>query len=535
MNKAKRSLPLFWFVLAIDLVNLALFQKPLLAYALQNLDLADTQGMVQMASIEIVQIGLYAFIMFLLAALSVRLMKVVAALLFIGNAMALYFMLSYTVELDRSMIANILDTTPNESFAFISTGMVLYVVFLGLLPAALLMLVPVRKPKWQWRAAFPVATILTLAGFLFATSTTWLWYDKHAPRMGSKVLPWSYVVNVGRHFNYLALANRTQINLPPATFTPATPARKQIVVLVIGESARADNFSLYGYGRDTNPFTSKLGMVALPMGTSCATNTIAATACILTPEGRNASSRTTFEPLPNYLTRQGIETFYRTNNNGVPPIKVDHYATAGDIKAECGTDCPEARDDIILNWHLKERLQASDSNRIFVTLHPWGSHGPSYWDNYPPEFAHFKPECKTVEVAKCSHEELVNAYDNTIRYMDYILADLITQLKAIDNADVAMIYLSDHGQSLGENGVYLHGLPKAIAPEVQRHVPFLVWMSDSFKASRGLTDADIIPDKTYADDFPFHSIMGAFGMTSDIYKPEYDIFHRNQSDLAAGN
>jgi lipid A ethanolaminephosphotransferase len=531
MSKAKRrsffrrEIPLFWFVMALDLVNLALFQKPLLAYALQNLDLAETQGMVQMLSIEIVQIGLYAFIMFLLSVVSVRLMKVVAAILFITNAMALYFMLTYTVEIDRSMIANIFNTTPNESFAFISTGMVVYVVFLGLFPAALLMLVPVRRPKWYWRALLPIISLLTLAGFLFATSTTWLWYDKHAPRMGSKVLPWSYVVNLGRHFNYLALSNRTQIDLPPASFTPATPERKQIVVLVIGESARSDNFSLYGYERNTNPFTAELGIVALPQGISCATNTIAATACLLTHEGHAASARTTYEPLPNYLTRQGIETFYRTNNNGPPPIKVDHYAQAADIKAECGTACPEARDDAILNWNLKELLQSSDSDRIFLTLHPWGSHGPSYWDNYPPEFAHFQPECKTVEVAKCTNEELTNAYDNTIRYMDYLLADVITQLKAIDNADVAMIYVSDHGQSLGENGVYLHGLPNAIAPEVQRHVPFLVWMSDSFKASHGLTNADIIPEETFPHDFPFHSIMGAFGMTSEIYKPEYDIFH----------
>jgi len=531
MNKAtplppaKRGIPLFWFVLAVGLTNLVLFQKPLLAYAIPNFNLPGFQGWVQMLSMQVVQLWLYGFIMFLLALISVRLMKVVAAILFIANAMALYFMLSYTVELDRSMIANIFNTTPNESFAFISMGMVLYVVFLGLLPAAAIMLAKVRKPKWYWRALFPIATLLTLAGFLFATSTTWLWYDKHAPRMGSKVLPWSYVVNLGRHFNYLALANRTQIDLPAATFTPAIPARKQIVVLVIGESARSDNFSLYGYARNTNPFTAALGIVALPQGISCATNTIAATACLLTHEGHEASSRTTFEPLPNYLTQQGIETFYRTNNNGVPPITVDHFAHAADIKAECDTACPEAKDDAILNWNLHALLQDSDSDRIFVALHPWGSHGPSYWDNYPPEFAHFQPECKTVEVANCTEEELINAYDNTIRYMDYLLADLITQLKAIDNADTAMIYVSDHGQSLGENGVYLHGLPNAIAPEVQRHVPFLVWMSDSFKASRGLTNEDIMPEETFPHDFPFHSIMGAFGMTSDIYKPEYDIFH----------
>lgn len=525
--RSKRGLSLFWFVIATALVNLVLFQKPLLAYAIPNSDLPHFQGLIQMLSMQLVQIGLYAFVMFLLAIFSVWLMKVFAAVLFVANAMALFFMLSYGVEIDRAMVGNILNTNTDEAFQFISFGMIMYLLPLGILPAILVLLVRVRKPKWYWRLSYPLISITALAGFLFATSSTWLWYDQHAPRMGSKVLPWSYVVNLGRYYNYEALSNRIQVALPEATFDTAVPDRKQIVVLVIGEAARADDYALYGYSRDTNPFTRDLGIIALPVGLSCATYTIASTACILTHEGRKASPRTTFEPLPNYLSDQGIETFYRTNNGGVPPIHVDHFAFADQIAPDCsGTDCPATEGDAPLLWHLQEILQNSDSKRIFVGLHLWGSHGPSYWDNYPPEFARFKPECKTVEVANCTHEELVNAYDNTILYTDYLLAQLIGQLKAVDNADVAMLYVSDHGQSLGEDGVYLHGLPNAIAPMQQRRVPFLVWMSDSFKASRGLTDQDIIPEQTFPHDFPFHSVMGAFGMTSDIYKPEYDIFHQ---------
>ncbi len=526
MKTNKSGIALFWFVALMGLANLALFQKPLLDYVLPVVDLATTQGALQLFSLQVVQLCMFAFFMFLLAILSLRLMKLVAAVLFLTNAAAVYFMLTYGMELDRSMIANILNTDPREAGMLWDWSILPYLLLLGVLPAAVILFAPVRKPHWYWRVLFAVGAIGALAGWMFVTSTTWLWYDQHAKRLGSKVLPWSYVINTARHFNRLALENRDQINLPDAVFDPVTPARKQIVVLVIGEAARADNFGLYGYPRDTNPFTTKQGIIALPVGLSCATNTIASTACILTHEGREASSHTAFEPLPSYLKRQGIETFYRTNNTGPPPVIVDHYQHVNDIADACtGTDCPKPGSDATLNWKLAQSLQQSDAKRIFVTLHQTGSHGPAYWTKYPPEFAHFQPECKTVQVADCTPEELRNAYDNTIRYADYLLADLIEQLKTIKDADVAMIYVSDHGQSLGEGGFYLHGAPIAVAPPQQRRIPFLVWMSDSFKQSRHLTDQMIIPAETFPHDFPFHSVMGAFGMRSDIYKPEYDIFH----------
>ncbi len=526
MKTNKNGIGLFRFVILTGLANLALFQKPLLNYALPVVDLSRFQGALQIGSLQIVQLCMFAFFMFLLAILSVRLMKLVAAVLFLTNAAAVYFMLSYGMELDRSMIANILNTDPREAGMLWDWGILPYLLLMGVLPAAIILITPVRKPRWYWRILFAIGAIGALAGWMFVTSTTWLWYDKHAKRLGGKVLPWSYVINTARHFNRLALENREQILLPDAVFDPVPPPRKQIVVLVIGEAARADSFGLYDYPRDTNPFTVKQGIIPLPVGQSCATNTIASTACILTHEGRAASSHTAFEPLPSYLKRQGIEIFYRTNNTGPPPVKVDHYQHVNDIADACtGADCPVRGSDATLNWRLAETLQQSDANRIFVTLHQTGSHGPAYWTKYPPEFAHFQPECKTVQVADCTAEELRNAYDNTIRYTDYLLADLIEQLGSIKDADVAMIYVSDHGQSLGEGGFYLHGAPLAIAPPQQRRIPFLVWMSDSFKQSRGLSAAAIVPAESFPHDFPFHSVMGAFGITSDIYKPQYDIFH----------
>lgn len=515
---------LYGFAVAIALGHLVLFQMPLIGYAMSVSD-AGLNSAINFGSLQILQIGLMTSFILLISFFSITAAKVVASLFFMTNAVALYFMRSYGVELDLTMIMNILTTDVRQTLDLWHWHLSVYFALLGVLPSILIWKSRIRRPRWYMPLLASVLVFASLLGFLFATAFTWLWYDAHGTRLGARILPWSYVVNTGRYYNKQAMHNREQVLLPDATFLAAEPAGKDIVVLVIGEAARADNYAYYGYGRDTNPFTRDKGLIIFPVGESCATYTIGAMACVNTHEGRAAPSRTSFEPLISYMTRSGIETINRTNSGGVPPFQADVNERGSAVVADCtGADCPDGYLDGALNWKLAETLMATDAHRILVTLHQTGSHGPRYSTKYPPEFEEFTPVCKTVQVAECTREELYNAYDNTIRYNDYLLADLITQLETIPDANIVMIYVSDHGQSLGEGGMYLHGVPPAVAPEVQRRVPFFVWMSDSFKASRGLTDAGIVPDVTYPHDFPFHSVMGAFGMRSDIYKPEYDIF-----------
>lgn len=526
LSKWRPRANVFVFVLVMTAGNLALYQKPLLDYGISVSALPELAGWVQILSLQIVQYFLLASVFFFVAAFSIIALKVLASFLAFINAAALYFMLSYNMEMDRTMIANILGTDSGEASGLWHVSIIPYLLLLGALPTFMIWWTRVHPSTWLRRLLGSVVSFVILFAWLYMTSSTWLWYDRHASRLGSKILPWSYLVNTARHFNRIALDEREQILLPNATFDSQTPSRKEVVVLIIGEAARAEDFSHYGYAKDTNEFTKATSIIALPFGQSCATNTISSTACILTHEGSTASSHTKFEPLPSYLTRSGVETIYRTNNSGPPPVNVTTYERAGEIAARCTTGaCPQPRLDEALNWGLANALNASKANRIFVTLHQSGSHGPAYYSKYPKAFAHFKPECKTVQVSKCSQEELSNAYDNSIRYTDFLLADLITQLKTVD-ADAVMIYVSDHGQSLGESGFYLHGAPNAIAPRQQREIPFLVWMSEGFKTRKGITEKDVIPAETFPHDFPFHSVMGAFGMKSDIYKPEFDIFSK---------
>lgn len=513
------------FALAVALWHLLVFQHPLVGYALSVSD-PGFNTIINIASLQVLQICLIASFLLLIASVSIAAAKVVASVFCLTNAAALYFMVTYGVELDITMIANILTTTTRQTLELWHWHFAVYMVVFGLLPVVLIWKARVRRPRWFAPLVASVAVFAALLGFLFATAFTWLWYDAHGTRLGSRILPWSYVVNTGRHFNKQASRNRTQVLLPDASFTGPEPAGKDIVVLVLGEAARADNFAYYGYARDTNPFTQDDDLAVFPVGDACATFTIGAMACINTHEGRRASARTTFEPLVSYMTRHDIQTVYRDNSGGGPPFVATDYMRGRDIVAGCtGDDCPDPFLDGALNYQLAETLLASDASRIMVTLHQTGSHGPRYSEKYPPEFEEFTPVCETVQVAECDRQALFNAYDNTIRYNDFLLADLIDQLETIPDANIVLIYLSDHGQSLGEGGFYLHGVPPSVAPDVQFRVPFLVWMNDGFQASRGLTPEQIVTAVSYPHDFPFHSVMGAFGMRSDIYKPEYDIFN----------
>jgi lipid A ethanolaminephosphotransferase len=199
-----------------------------------------------------------------------------------------------------------------------------------------------------------------------------------------------------------------------------------------------------------------------------------------------------------------------------------------DLLADCaGARC--AYDEILVS-RLEQRIKASSSQNVFVVLHQSGSHGPAYYTKYPSEFEYFKPVCKSVELGKCTHDELVNAYDNTILYEDYFLFRVISVLKQLQNTVALLIYASDHGESLGEHGMYLHGIPYSIAPEVQKEIPFIVWMSDEFIRKKAVQIGRLESQRIHSQHDIFHTVMGAFSMHSDAYMGEYDIFSETFSN-----
>jgi lipid A ethanolaminephosphotransferase len=203
-------------------------------------------------------------------------------------------------------------------------------------------------------------------------------------------------------------------------------------------------------------------------------------------------------------------------------MTVQTYQKASDLKADCtGARCNY--DEVLLSG-LEQRIRTSASQRVFVVLHQSGSHGPAYYTKYPSEFEYFKPACKSVELGKCSHEELVNAYDNTILYEDHFLSRAIGVLRKLRDTSTLLIYVSDHGESLGEYGMYLHGIPYSIAPAVQKEIPFIIWMSDEFVRQKAVRADRLESQGMHSQRDIFHTVMGAFSMHSDAYLGDHDIF-----------
>jgi lipid A ethanolaminephosphotransferase len=293
-----------------------------------------------------------------------------------------------------------------------------------------------------------------------------------------------------------------------------------VVVLVIGESARAENFSLYGYKRNTNPNLKKVKNLVVLKAQSLATYTTASVHSMLSYKGSTSDN---YEVLPNYLHRLGVYVIWRKHNWGAPTLHVDKVESLSDLKKFCKEKNCNYDEELLTD--LDKEILSANKNKVFVILHTAGSHGPTYYKKYPKKFEIFKPVCKTVDLKECTHQELINAYDDTILYTDYFLFKTIQTLKKIKDRPVVMIYLSDHGESLGEYGLYLHGTPYYIAPKYQKDIPFLIWMSDMFLKQKNFKIEKINKNKIYSTKNVFHTVLGAFDINNSIYNKNLDILN----------
>lgn len=171
---------------------------------------------------------------------------------------------------------------------------------------------------------------------------------------------------------------------------------------------------------------------------------------------------------------------------------------------------------------------------VAIVLHQLGNHGPAYYRRYPPAFRRFLPTCDTSELRSCTREQIVNTYDNAILYTDDLLAKAIGFLKAQQRRyDTVLLYLSDHGESLGELGLYLHGLPYAIAPSTQTAVPMILWVSEGFQRQMSL-QANCLRQQGRAPashDNLFHSLVGLLSIRTPVYREERDLFARCRKPL----
>ena len=332
----------------------------------------------------------------------------------------------------------------------------------------------------------------------------------------------------------LALADAPMQTIGADAHISEADVDRELVIMVVGETARADRFSLNGYGRQTNPELEQESVISFSQVDSCGTSTEVSVPCMFSIYGRESFDGHDGHPIQNVLDvlgQAGVNMLWRDNNSnskGVADrIRSEDYRTS-DINPDCDEEC---RDDGMLAG-LQDYVDQQDTGDIFIILHQMGSHGPAYYKRYPPEFRKFVPACESNQLQDCSEAEINNAYDNTILYTDHFLADVIDFLRNNDNRfETAMLYASDHGESLGESGVYLHGLPYWVAPDAQTHVPFILWFGKNyddvdFEALRRLQNDSLSHDNI------FHTLLGLFEIKSGIYDGQKDILQKSETAQA---
>jgi lipid A ethanolaminephosphotransferase len=465
-----------------------------------------------------------------------RLTKPVLSLLVLVSAGASYFMNSYGIVIDYNMLTNMLQTDVAEARELFNGRLLLWLLVLGVLPAVLISWVPVKPLKWPRELAGKLGSMAVLVG-VFAVLVM-SQYQPYASLIRNHrevrlMLVPSNVVSAVHSYLKRQLAAPAVLEVVGADAHRISAVgathRPRVTVLVVGETARAANFALNGYARSTNPELAQRNVINFPQASSCGTATAVSVPCMFQDVGRAdykdamAGNR---EGLLDVLQRAGVDVLWRDNNSGckgacdrVPNEDVSHL----NLAQYCADG--ECHDEALLH-DLQAYLDGLTRDTV-VVLHMKGSHGPAYYKRYPAAFERFTPVCKEVQLDRCDTASIVNAYDNSLLYTDHVLAATIDLLRSnAARLDTAMLYLSDHGESLGEHGMYLHGVPYAMAPSEQTHIPMLLWFSDGMQRSSGIS-ADCLRQQAgqpVSQDNLFHSVIGLMGVRTAVYQPPLDIF-----------
>lgn len=480
----------------------------------------------------------FAVMAILLALASVvRLEKVATTLFILLSASAQYFMMNFGIIVDRSMITNILDTTPAESYALLSGQMVLVFSFTALFAIALAWLIKIKPAASVWRGTIMRAGTVTVSVLLILLVAGLFYKDYASLFRNNKELvkslnPSNSIVAMNSWYFHHEMDNLPLVKIGEDAKQKAVMKngpRKNLTILIVGETSRAANFSLGGYDRETNPLLAKDNVVYFPKTASCGTATAVSVPCMFSNMPRTGYDESLAhhqEGLLDIIQRAGIQVQWNDNDGGCKGAcdRVPHQdVTALNLPGQCING--ECYDDVLFH-DLEKTIDAMQGDGVIV-LHTIGSHGPTYYNRYPPEFRRFTPTCDTSEIQSCSQEQLKNSYDNTILFVDHIVDKAIKLLQSKqDKFTTSLVYLSDHGESLGENGVYLHGLPYSIAPETQKHVPMLLWLSDDYQKRYGVNYACLqqkAKENDYSQDNLFSTMLGLTGVETQEYHAADDI------------
>ncbi len=472
-----------------------------------------------------------------------RALKPVLGVMLLAGAAGVYFMWSYGIVIDTTMLVNVLQTDPREAGDLLNWRMAAALLLLAAPPLVWLLRRPVRRLGW-WRQLWH-GVLLILAAVLVGVGSLLLVFQDFAATMRNHT-QLRYLINPLNSLYAVADLTTRPLRMDTRTLAPlgrdaqlgtsyATQAQPPLLVLVVGETARAANFTLNGYERPTTPLLSaRQDLANAPDAWACGTSTAASLPCMFSHLGRAefGKRKTDAEGLLDVLQHAGLGVVWIDNQSGCKGVcdRVTEIGTArlADAQLCPGGDCQDTIMLRDLDAHIAALPPERRARGVVVVLHQMGSHGPAYAKRSLPAHKRFTPECQTNALQQCSREQVVNAYDNSIVATDFFLNATIEWLQArAHQAQTALLYVSDHGESLGENNLYLHGLPYAIAPDVQKHVPWIAWLSPALQARSGVTTACLQREWAHqrlSHDNYFHSVLGLLDVHTSVYQDSLDAF-----------
>lgn len=502
-----------------------------LAWA-QGRDWSQARNWLLAAALGLLLTALHSFLLGLF--LTRRTVKPALAILLLATALAAFYMERYTVYFDVSMMRNIFHTDVREARELLSPGMLVALAVFGLAPALLLLRVTVRRRPL--RQAVVARGVFLLSMLLVAGASTLLSFQdlsallRNQKELRYLITPASLLVSSARMAateGREAKLAREPVGRDAVQAAAAPGAKPRLLVLVVGETVRAANWGLNGYARQTTPELAAAGVVNFPQVRSCGTNTEVSVPCMFSPYGRHSYDETAIrghESVLHVLEHAGVKTVWRDNQSGCKGV-CDGLEVQRPGEVPGAKFCEDGRcyDEVLLND--LERLLKEHPGDLVLVLHQLGNHGPAYSQRYPAAFRRYEPTCDQAELGKCSREQIINSYDNAVLYTDHFLSQAIQRLRAQTSHDAAMIYLSDHGESLGENGIYLHGLPYSIAPREQTEVPLVMWITPGFAASAGVDPACLAQraQQPASHDNLFHSMLGLMSVSTSSYDKSLDL------------
>lgn len=453
--------------------------------------------------------------------------KPLSILFLLINSGVFYFVKNYHAAIDEEMLRNVLQTNPHETAELLNFTLLAYILVLGGIPTFIISRLNFTETKiFKQRGSLFALCLVLFAAIIVPNSKDVAQFVRNNKPVKYLLIPVNYIGAISSTIKHNLRANHifTPIGMDSHFTKYWNNDKPLLIVFVVGETARAANFSLDGYTRDTNAPLKFYAdnIINFKNTTSCGTSTAVSVPCMFAKDTRTEFENGSLDYTENVLDifkKNGWRTVWLENNSDCKGVctRVETYIPCASGAGTCF--------DSILTQEMQKQLTLPVQNTVMV-MHQAGSHGPTYYKRYPKEFSRFLPVCNTEKLNQCSTKEIINTYDNTILYTSQNLADIIALLQNnYPQYNSLLIYVSDHGESLGEYNIYLHSAPYSIAPKEQKHIPFFIWAADSSLNALKIDKQCLKSQQNEAisHDNIFHTLLGLGGISAAEYKQPLDI------------